>query len=142
MSPKVLGTDLGDDEPAETPLRRIRGSLDMLANRITAVETQTAHIPALIKAQDETNEYLGSLKKYEATLKHLIGKGILLILGAVSGTYGFTRATAPQPGVERMVIQKSATAAKVEACTAMQPGAERDQCAIRILTELMGPPSR
>jgi hypothetical protein len=136
-----MGTDLGD-ESTELPLRRVRGSIDMLTNRITAIETQTAHIPELVKAQKDTNDYLSTLKTYEATVRHLVGKGILLIVSAIGGTYGVTRATAPAPTVEHTVIQKSATAAKVEACTAMQPGPDRDSCAIRILTELMGPQAR
>lgn len=135
-----MGTDLPADE--ETPLRRVRASIDMLGNRLDAVERQTAEIPQLVKGQQETNAYLVTIKGYEATVRGLVSRGILLIMGSVGATYGVTRASAPAPSVEHTVIQKSATTAKVEACTAMQPGPERDQCAIRILTELMGPGPR
>lgn len=135
-----MGTDVPvDAENGETPLRRIRGSIDMLTNRITAVEAQTAAIPELVKGQSETNAYLATIKGYEATIRGLVSRGILLILSAIGGTYGVTKATQPPPSVVRTEIQTTATAAKVDALQAMQPGPERDRRAVELLTELMGP---
>lgn len=135
--PKVMGLDVPEGaETGETPLRRIRGSIDMLTRRMTAVEAHAGEIPALVKSVAELNALVADAK---ALARGALSKGILLIVSAVGGTYGVTKATQPAPTVEHTTIQKSATTVKVEACTAMQPGPERDQCAVRILTELMGP---
>lgn len=136
--PKVMGAELGD-EGGESPLRRIRASIDMLSNRIGKVEAQVAEIPELVRGQEETNKYLATIKGYEATLRGLVSRGVLLLLSAVGGTYGVTRATQPPATVEKVQIQTSATTAKVDALKAMQPGPERDRKALELLGELMGP---
>jgi hypothetical protein len=108
-------------------------------DRLATVERQTNEIPQLVKDVGEIKDYLKNVKALENVVKHIMGKGILLIAGAVGSTWGVGRLVDSAPTPERTVVTKSATTVKVEACTAMQPGPERDQCAIRILTELMGP---
>jgi hypothetical protein len=108
-------------------------------DRLAGVERQTAEIPQLVLEVGEIKKYLANVKALENVVRHIIGKGILLIVGAVGSTWGVTKATESTQAPQTTVVTKSATTVKVEACTAMQPGPERDQCAIRILTELMGP---
>lgn len=136
MSPRVMGADIPDASDSEAPLKRVRGSIDMLTNRVAAVESQTAAIPELVKGQAETNAYLATIKSYEATIRGLVSRGVLLILSAIGGTYGVTKATEPPPQVVKTEIQTSATSARVDALKAMQPGPERDRRAIELLTEL------
>ncbi len=108
-------------------------------DRLATVERQTAEIPQLVNDLGEVKDYLKNVKALEGVVRHIVGKGILLIVGAVGSTWGVGRLAQDTHEPERTVVTKSATTVKVEACTAMQPGPERDQCAIRILTELMGP---
>lgn len=117
----------------------VHASIHALDARVARVETQTEHIPQLVLDMSEVKKGLATFKGYEAYVRHLLGKGILLIIGAVGSTWGVTKATEQTHAPQATVVTKSATTVKVEACTALQPGPERDQCAIRILTELMGP---
>lgn len=108
-------------------------------DRLATVERQTNEIPQLVKDLGEVKDYLKNVKALENVVRHIMGKGILLIVGAVGSTWGVGKLAADAPVPERTVVTKSATTVKIEACTALQPGPDRDQCAIRILTELMGP---
>ncbi len=103
--------------------------------RLGAVE---GHCAQLVKDVGSIKEATARFAGYEATAKSWLARGVLLIMGSIGGTYGVTRATVPDQQPARTEIIKSATTVKVEACTAMQPGPDRDQCAIRILTDLMG----
>lgn len=114
----------------------VHQSIHSLSERVGHVE---AHAAALVKDMGEVKEYLGNVRALENVVRHIVGKGILLIVGAVGSTWGVSKATSERHEPERTVVTKSATTVEVEACTALQPGPERDQCAIRILTELMGP---
>jgi hypothetical protein len=117
----------------------VHESIHALSGRVGQVERQTAEIPQLCKDVAEVKDYLRNVKALENVVRHIVGKGIILIVGAVGSTYGVGKLAEQSAAPERTVVTKSATTVKVEACTAMQPGPERDQCAIRILTELMGP---
>jgi hypothetical protein len=107
-------------------------------DRLANVESQTAHIPQVLATVERLEKDVASWKQVEALVKGIVTKGILLIVGAVASAVGVTKVTeTPQP-TQTTVVTKSATTVKVEACTALQAGPERDACAIRILTELMG----
>lgn len=107
-------------------------------DRLESLERQTSEIPQLVKDVGEVKSYLANVKALEGVVRHIMGKGILLIAGSVASTWTVSKVTQPAQVQEHTVVTKSATTVKVEACTAMQPGPDRDQCAIRILTELMG----
>jgi hypothetical protein len=117
----------------------VHASIHALDGRVARVERQTENIPQLVLDMADVKAGVATFKGYEATVKGIMAKGILLIVGAVASTFGITKATDNATPPERTVVTKSATTVKVEACTAMQPGPERDACAIKILTELMGP---
>ncbi len=120
----------------------VHQSIHALDARVARVEVQTAEIPQLVSDVADVKKYLANVKALEGVVRHLVGKGILLIAGAVGSTWGVGKLTQQAPQTEHTVVTKSATTVKVEACTALQPGPERDQCAIRILTELMGQQQR
>lgn len=110
-----------------------------IRDRLATVESQTQHLPQLVADMAQVKVDVASWKQVEALVRGIVTKGILLIVGAVASAVGVTKATETPQSPQTTTIVKSATTVKVEACTAMQPGPERDQCAIRILTELMGP---
>jgi len=120
----------------------VHATINSLDARVARVEANTAQLPQLVSDVGELKTHMATLKGYEAMIKGMISRGILLIIGAVGSAFGVARVTDRPQEPQVTVVQKSATAAKVEACTAMQPGEARDQCAIRILTELMGPGTR
>lgn len=131
MSPGVPGIP-GDIELP--PRVNVYQTIHALSDRTGKVEV---HVAQLVKDVGEVKDYLAGVRRLEAMAKHLMVKGFMLIVGAVGGTYGITRGTAPAPTQETVKIVKSATTVKVEACTAMQPGPERDKCALDLLAELM-----
>ncbi len=126
--------------PERFPLSEARSTIH---DRLTGVEARTAavevHTAQLVSDVGEIKKATDRFVGYEATVKQWMGRLILWGAGLVGTTYGVTRATLPTAQPERTVVTKSATTVKVEACTSLQPGPERDQCAIQILTELMGP---
>lgn len=113
--------------------------MGQLESRLGAVEGHTAQ---LVKSTEDIQRHTARFSGYEATIKSLLVRGLFIVLGGIGGTYGVTRYTVPTQAPERTQVIKSATTIKVEACTAMQEGPERDQCALAILGELMGPKSR
>lgn len=133
---------IGDGAPRYPSTAGVHASIHSLDARVARVEAQTSELPQVVKDVGEIKEYLRNVKSLEGFARGILGKGALLIIGAVGSSWGVSRATETAPQANTTQIVKSATTVKVEACTAMQPGPERDQCAIRILTELMGPQSR
>jgi len=130
-TPGIPGTRLPEPLPVN-----VHQTIHALTNRVANVEHHTTQLVDNVnKIKEATDRFAG----YEAMIKHLMSKGVLLILGAIGSTYGVTRATTPAPAQEHVQIVKSATTVKVEACTAMQPGPERDRCALAILADLMSP---
>jgi hypothetical protein len=132
--------------PGETELpprgTNVYQTIHSLSERVGRVEAQTAHLPQLVGDMSDVKNYLAGVKRLEAWGKHLLTKGTLLILGAVGSTYGVTRASTDAKPAPQVEVIKSATTVKVEACTAMQPGPKRDDCALTILAELIGPQAR
>lgn len=135
MSPKIFGVEMGDEQSERplTPLERAQRASTSFDVRLTRTEGLVDKLSLEVATLTEL------VANAKAFLRGIVSRGILLILGAVGGTYGVTRASETHPEAQQTVVTKSATTVKVEACTAMQPGPDRDQCAIRILTELMGP---
>lgn len=121
------------------PGRSVPAQLNSLAVRVGNLEGHTAN---LVKLTGEISEVVGRFRSYETTIRALVARGVLLIFGAVGGTYGVTRVTTPAQQPTRVEVVKSATTLRAEACAAMQPGPGRDRCAIDLLGELMGPRQR
>ncbi len=124
---------------ARPMLASVHGSIHSLDARLARQERQLEEFPQLVSDVADIKKYLSGIKGIEGMIRGLMGKGILLIAGAVGSAWGVAKTTGPEHQAQTTQIVKSATTVKVEACTAMQPGPDRDQCAIRILTELMGP---
>jgi hypothetical protein len=117
----------------------IHAQVNTLSVRVGALEGHTAQVVADVKSIKTATDRFAF---YEATVRTWLTRGILLVIGSVGTTYGVTRATVPEQQPVRTEVIKSKTTVEVEACTAMQPGPTRDACALKILTELMGPRDR
>ncbi len=89
-TPGIPGIRLPDDDDSEEPLHRAARAYRALDERLTRVEASVGFIPQLQKDVSELNELLTGAK---AALKHVLGKGILLIIGAVGTTFGVSKAT-------------------------------------------------
>ncbi len=99
------------------------------------METQTAEIPQLVSDMADVKKYLGNVKVLENVVRHVMGKGLLLILGAVGSTHGVTKVTAQAPPIMTPAPTNSASTVRLEAIQAMQPGPEKDRELIRFIVE-------
>lgn len=104
-------------------------------DRLLTVERQTAEIPQLVKDVSDVKDYLKNVKALENVVRHLVSKGLLLILGAVGSTYGFTKATTPSAPILTPAPTKTASVVRLEAIQAMQPGPEKDRELMRFIVE-------
>ncbi len=121
----------------------VHAQLNALAVRLGRVEAHTQEtLPQVLNDVREIKKATERFAKYEATVKSLLSRYILLVVSSVGATYGVTRATVPGAPATKTEVIKSATTVRIEACTAMQPGPSRDQCALDVLRELMGPDRR
>ncbi len=113
----------------------VHASIHSLDARVQRVEAQTNEIPQLVVDVGEVKKYLANVKALENIVRHIMGKGILLIVSAIGGTYGVTKVTAPSAPILTPAPTKSATTVRLEAIQAMQPGPEKDRELIRFIVE-------
>ncbi len=104
-------------------------------DRLATVERQTNEIPQIVKDVGDIKDYLKNVKALESVVRHVMGKGLLLILGAVGSTYGVTKVTSPSAPILTPAPTKSASTVRLEAIQAMQPGPEKDRELIRFIVE-------
>lgn len=113
----------------------VHASIHALDSRVARVEEQTSHLPQLVSDMKEVKDGLATFKGYEAMIKHLIGKGVLLIIGAVGSAFGVAKATEPTPPIMTPAPSKSASTVRLEAIQAMAPGPDRDRELIKFIVE-------
>ena len=129
MPREVMGVEIPESHRIEDPLARAAKAYSSLDVRLTVIESDMRDVKQL-------------LQSIKAIGSHIVGKGILLILGGMGGVYGVQKATTPPPVAEKQVIVKSATTIRLEACQGMSVGEDRDECFRRLIYDTTPLPPR
>ncbi len=135
MSPRVQGVNFPSDAPAgEEPLARAARAYGALDERLKRVEATISLIPQLQRDVATLNELLADAK---AVLRGALSKGILLIVSAVGGTYGVTKATETKAEPQTTVVQRSAFDRALDACRQLPEPSAQGECIVRVIREQM-----
>ena len=133
--PRVQGVDFDIESPAgEDPLLRAARAYGALDERLKRVEATLTLIPKLQHDVATLNELLADAK---AVVRGALSKGILLIMGAVGGTYGVTKATEQKQEPTTTVIQRSAFDRALDACRLLPAVESQGECIARVIREQM-----
>ncbi len=124
------------DPDDETPLRRVRSSIDALGVRLEAVEASVGDLPQMRADLADIN--LG-VKAFKGVLSHVFGKQVVAIIATAAASFGAAKLAEAPSTPEKTVVTKSATTIKLEACQLMQLGELRDQCIINLIGEMQQP---
>lgn len=138
MSPRVGGVEFDSSaHPGEDPLLRAAKAYGALDERLKRVEATLGAIPQLQRDVATLNELLADAK---AVLRGALSKGILLIVSAVGGTYGVTKATETKAEPTTTVIQRSAFDRALDACRQLPTSDAQGECVVRVIREQMPAP--
>ena len=132
-----MGINLDEGSgPGMDPLQRAAMAYGALDARLRAVEAKVGEIPQLTKDVGDIKTLVTDVK---SVLRHMLSKGILLVLGGIGGTYGVTKATEDKPAAVPTVVQRSAFDRGLDACRQLQGGDAQGECIARVIREQMGP---
>ncbi len=120
-------SDYGDE--SERTLRHVKA----LGDRVGGMDLR------LLALEESTRDLQAMVATVRSIMNQAFSKLVLIVLGAVGGTWGLGKATEPPPAPTTTVIQRSAFDRALDSCRALPSPDSQGECIARVVREQMGP---
>lgn len=118
--------------PDERPTDRMMRHVKTLDEKVGGMELR------LVAIESDTRDIKFAVTTFKAALNQALSKGLVLVLGAIGGTWGLNKVTEPKPEPSQTVIQRSAFDRALDACRT-RPDEEQVSCFAKVYAESRSP---
>ena len=121
------------DHGDEGPLQRAARSIRAIEGRLENVEGQLENCAT----KGDVAELKLLVATFKAVLNGFASKALLLLAGAIGGTYGVTKVTEQSAAPTTTIVQRSGFDRALDACRQLPGGDAQGECIVKVIREQM-----